>query len=89
MYYASKHNIDVFNSTSFHDAQIVNGNMNEHQQSRVGQVAYETTPPSAPSVREVKENCQGWVIKVLWQLQEEGMVAAEKIHSVELLKDPI
>ena len=89
MLFDAKNDINIFASASFRDTYIINNNINEHQQARVAQLAENTAPPQAPSLREITENCQTWVVKVLWQLQKENIVSESKIHYVESLLSPI
>lgn len=88
MIYAPKDNINIFASASFRDAYTVRSNMNEHQQLRVAQLAANTTPPKASNPHEITENCQTWIIKVLWQLQRQDIVNEGKIRFVDSLVSP-
>ena len=46
----------------------------------IQQVAEQELPPRAETRRDVKENCQGWTIRVLDKLVARGIVANTKLQ---------
>ena len=46
-------------------------------------------PPQAASLKEVWENCQGWCVRVLKRLGEEGVVSEEMVERVRGMVDPV
>ena len=90
MQYSEENGVNIVASTTFRDYHSITHGLSESQQIRVAQIARNIVPPSAANLREVKENCQDWVIKVLWQLHGEGFVPqSDRIRYVESLKDKI
>ena len=85
MLYDAKENVNIFASTSFRDAYTIQSDMNEHQQARIAQLARNTSLPRAPNPREIAENCQTWVLKVLWQLQKEDIISESNIYVIQSL----
>lgn len=55
----------------------------------IREVARQEPPPSAPNRREVRENCQGWTIRVIKQLISRGVVPSHKLAMAERLQEPI
>lgn len=55
----------------------------------VKQAAEAETPPRAKNRAEVKEHCQGWTVRVLKRLCEEGIVGEAAVNLAEELLEPI
>ncbi|RAK99905.1 uncharacterized protein BO80DRAFT_476881 [Aspergillus ibericus CBS 121593] len=55
----------------------------------VRRVAGEESPPKARSRREVRENCQGWVVRVLERLVGAGVLGEEKLGMVRGMMEPV
>ncbi|KAI9823855.1 MAG: hypothetical protein M1826_007601 [Phylliscum demangeonii] len=73
MGYGHAHGVNVVLSASLRDSTII-AQPNEQQADRVRYWAEREEPPSAESMKEVKENCQGWAVRVIARLVEEGIV---------------
>ncbi|PSN66345.1 hypothetical protein BS50DRAFT_412865 [Corynespora cassiicola Philippines] len=46
-------------------------------------------PPKAQDPREVSENCQGWCVRVLEKMAEDGLVGKEKVGMARGMMQPI
>ncbi|KAI6087807.1 hypothetical protein F4821DRAFT_277494 [Hypoxylon rubiginosum] len=55
----------------------------------VDRYANSVSPPRAQTRREVTENCQGWVVRVLRELQSVGVVTEESVNAIEKMVEPI
>ncbi|KAL2128951.1 hypothetical protein VTI74DRAFT_8418 [Chaetomium olivicolor] len=75
--------VDQMRSDSFAWHQVVCTDLSEEQLKRVDEICRGEKPPSAPNRREVKEHCQGWTIRVLRRLVEEGILEAEMVDGLE------
>ncbi|TQV92275.1 hypothetical protein V2A60_006965 [Cordyceps javanica] len=89
MHYQHTLNTDILNSRSFEWHQVVNNNLNESQLARVEQICNSEPPPRAANRASVTENCQGWVIRVLYRLAKEGIVQQNAIAVLQRYMDPI
>lgn len=67
-------NIDSFSSSFYDWHQTVNYDLDDTQLGLVDQIARSEPPPRAKNRREVFENCQGWVIRVLQRLLTAGSI---------------
>lgn len=63
--------------------------ISDDQVAVVREVAGKETPPSAPNRRMVKENCQGWVVRVMGQLVARGIIPSHKLDMAKRLQEPI
>ncbi|KAF7618624.1 hypothetical protein F9C07_1353828 [Aspergillus flavus] len=61
----------------------------EGQAMVVKSIADQETPPYAVNRREVKENCQGWVVRVIGRLVEEGIVSDSKLEMARKMMQPL
>ncbi|QVM08115.1 hypothetical protein D8B26_002812 [Coccidioides posadasii str. Silveira] len=52
--------------------------LTNEQATTVKQIAEQEAPPQAPSRKKVKEDCQGWAVRVLARLAENGIVGLTK-----------
>ncbi|KAK7917657.1 hypothetical protein PG985_011265 [Apiospora marii] len=58
-------------------------------QDRVRHVVDSTPPPQAESRRAVTENCQGWVVRVLRELQSHDVVNEDAVDKIEAMVEPV
>ena len=63
--------------------------LTDEQAVKVENYARKEVPPSAVNRASVKENCQGWTIRVLEKLAEEGIINAAKLQTVKDQVEPI
>lgn len=81
-------NINLLESESY-SASYALGDISEDQHKTVRKCAETEPPPRAASRTEVKENCQGWALRVLKRLSDQGIVSTEWVTSVEDLMEPV
>lgn len=89
MRYEQAESINFFNSDSFSWHQTLNSDLSDSDYAKVDQVARSEPPPQAKSRKEVKENCQGWTIRVLGRLVSEGIVNKDTVVNLQEQMDPI
>ncbi|KAM4067615.1 hypothetical protein HRG_012319 [Hirsutella rhossiliensis] len=82
-------NTDILNSASFAWHQVLNASLSDSQFARVDRVARAEPAPRAVNRAAVTENCQGWVIRVLWRLVSEGIVEESTVTMLQGYMDPI
>ncbi|KAB8264671.1 hypothetical protein BDV32DRAFT_145349 [Aspergillus pseudonomiae] len=63
--------------------------LTEGQAMVVKAITDHETPPHAVNRREVKEKCQGWAVRVLGKLVEEGIVSAFKLDMAKSMMQPV
>ncbi|KAL3481426.1 hypothetical protein BJX99DRAFT_164597 [Aspergillus californicus] len=80
--------IDITSSESFLTAYQL-ASVTEEQAMIVTQVANQETPPSAPNRQSVKENCQGWSVRVIARLVEMGIVPTAKLDMARSMLQPV
>jgi len=80
--------LNLLVSGSFKDAHVI-ANPNPQQSTRIGHWAVNEPPPSALNQGAVQENCQGWTIRVLRHLVEEGIVQQDRLTYIESLKESL
>jgi hypothetical protein len=73
MHHVHAEPVKLFLSASFLDSFTI-AHLTEAQAARVRHWATQEPPPSAPTLAAVTENCQGWVVRVVKRLIEEGIV---------------
>ncbi|KAI1910048.1 hypothetical protein LOZ12_004721 [Ophidiomyces ophidiicola] len=71
--------VQILDSESLKDIYFI-ASVTEKQAAIVKQIADQEPPPRAASRKEVKENCQGWVLRVLSRLVEKGFVDRAKLE---------
>lgn len=71
-------------STAFHLATL-----SDEQATKVKEIAERETPPSAPNRLAVRETCQGWAVRVIARLVDEGIVEKGKLHMGKGMVEPI
>ncbi|KAK8142440.1 hypothetical protein G3M48_008772 [Beauveria asiatica] len=89
MHYQHALDVDILSSQSFEWHQVVNNDLSESQRARVNQICNSEPPPRAANRASVTENCQGWVIRVLYRLAREGIVQQGAITMLQRYMDPI
>ncbi|KAH6973917.1 hypothetical protein EDB80DRAFT_595733 [Ilyonectria destructans] len=82
-------NNDILDSASFAWHQVLNANLSDSQFARVDQISQAEPAPSAANRAAVTENCEGWVIRVLWCLVNEGRVEEGAVTMLQGYMDPI
>ncbi|KAI0190048.1 hypothetical protein EV127DRAFT_481496 [Xylaria flabelliformis] len=74
MYHDHAREKNIFMSESYFDSFNL-GNLDNKGREMVEHCAYNQAPPSAPNAAAIKENCQGWAVRVLGDLEEKGVVS--------------
>lgn len=80
--------VDITSSESFGGLYQLAA-ITEEQAMVVEQIANSEAPPKAENRASVKENCQGWTIRVLKKLIQRGIVPAEKLQMATSMMEPI
>lgn len=58
-------------------------------ESIIREVASAEPPPRAKNMKDLQENCQGWILRVLAKLVQRGVVSAAKLAECQRLQEPI
>ncbi|KAI1776424.1 hypothetical protein F4818DRAFT_440790 [Hypoxylon cercidicola] len=87
MYYQHAHNVDIWSSAYRNSYQLCK--LDQNGQELVNHYANNIPPPRAEKRSEVTENCQGWAVRVLRELQSAGIVDEGSVDSIENLVEPI
>ncbi|EEP82220.1 predicted protein [Uncinocarpus reesii 1704] len=87
-YTPSSDPVQILDSDTFQDIFLL-ANLTDGQAAVVRQLAEQEPPPRAASRKEVKENCQGWAVRVLARLAERGIVDTVKVDMARSMVQPI
>ncbi|PIG89417.1 hypothetical protein AARAC_003835 [Aspergillus arachidicola] len=87
IYEPSDDKVDITSSESFLTLYQL-ASVTEGQAMVVKSIADRETPRRAVNRREVKENCQGWVVRVIGRLVEEGIVSGSKLEMARAMMQP-
>ncbi|KAL8942321.1 MAG: hypothetical protein Q9211_001438 [Gyalolechia sp. 1 TL-2023] len=79
---------DILRSLSYTDSYII-ALPTEDQALRVRYWATHEPPPRAPNQAAVTENCQGWTVRVIRRLVEEGIVQQKWLNTAVSLQEPV
>lgn len=88
MAYKHETNVDKRASPDFAQAYQV-AELDASGAAVVQQAVNEEAPPQAENRASVKENCQGWVVRVLRRLQGAGVVTKETVDGVDSMVEEI
>lgn len=88
MHHAHLNNTNILISQSYKDSYII-ARLNEHQAEKLRHWADQEAPPGAPNQAAVRENCQGWTIRVIRRLVTEGIVEQKWVDSAVSLQEPV
>jgi hypothetical protein len=80
--------LNLLVSGSFKDAHVI-ANPSSQQSTRIDHWAVNEPPPSALNQGAVQENCQGWTIRVLRHLVEEGIMQQDRLTYIESFKESL
>ena len=89
MRYAHSSGVDVLNSESYLDSFILNSAVTEVHAQWIQHAIANEPPPCAHNQKDVRENCQGWTIRVLQRLVSAGVVHQDWVESATKMKDPL
>lgn len=87
-YLPSMSPINIVNSASFLNVYQL-AIVTEQQAMVVKQIAESESPPKAANRASVKENCQGWTLRVITKLVERGVVPAAKLQMAKSMMEPV
>lgn len=79
---------NILISESYKDSYVI-ARLDENQAERVGHWASEEAPPAATNQAAVRENCQGWTIRVMRRLVTEGIVEQKWVDIAVGLQEPV
>ena len=88
MHHLHDPDFDIFGSPSFKD-QFDLGTVMGMQRAQIWAAAHEIAPPRAASQAQVIENCQGWTIRLVQWLVQQGMVEPRWIESLSGMTEPV
>lgn len=90
MHYNNLSDTAHFAAEGFRSSYELNPSLSEVQERMIEEAVRVELPPSAEEERSIKENCQGWTIRVLRRLQSQGIVAGGTAEWIERdLLDPL
>ncbi|EYE90167.1 uncharacterized protein EURHEDRAFT_382226 [Aspergillus ruber CBS 135680] len=80
--------VDITRAENFYTLyQLVE--VSEEQAGIVREIAEGEMPPKAENRAAVRENCQGWCVRVLGRLAGRGIVGREKVEMAKGLMEPV
>ena len=88
MHFAHLENEDVLRLEGYNDSYII-ARPTEQQARRVQHWANHEEPPSARNQAAVRENCQGWSIRVMRRLVAEGIIEGKWVDTAQSLQEPV
>lgn len=88
MRYEVQRDASPLGSESYHTSYVL-ARLGEGQEDAVRSCAEAEAPPSAESRASVRENCQGWAIRVLRRLRGEGIVSEGWVEFAEGIEEPV
>lgn len=88
MHYHFAEGVDLFNSQSFHDYFEL-ATLSQTGADWVRYYANREAPPSAPNQAQVSENCQGWAVRVVRNLIQQGIVDGSWYDRLIAMMQPV
>ena len=79
MHFEHAAGVSRMESPDFAWHQVLSQDLSEGQLVRVDEIARAEKPPSAPNRAAVTEHCQGWTVRVVRRLVEEGIVERDGV----------
>ncbi|BCR91760.1 uncharacterized protein ACHE_70603S [Aspergillus chevalieri] len=87
-YEPSIQDVDITRAESFYTLYQL-AEISDEQVRIVEEIAEGEMPPKAENRASVRENCQGWCVRVLGRLVGRGIVGREKVEMVRGLMEPV
>lgn len=87
-YEPSIQDVDITRAENFYTLYQL-AEISEEQAGIVKEIAEGEMPPKAENRKSVRENCQGWCVRVLGRLVGRGIVGKEKLEMVRELMEPV
>jgi len=88
MHYAFEEKSNIVTSESYNRSYVV-AQLGEDGEDLVRSCAENEPPPHAVNRASVKENCQGWTVRVMERLQEAGIVAESWVTLARGMLEPV
>lgn len=88
MQYVHADDINITASDDFYDSYVL-AQLDTNGSQRLHYWANRERPPSAPTQADVRENCQGWTVRVIQRLVTEGFILRHKLTYVQGLQQPV
>ncbi|KAI1179250.1 hypothetical protein F4777DRAFT_504207 [Nemania sp. FL0916] len=88
MHYQHAEDVDVFLSNSYHDSYNM-AYLSGDDAAWVAQVANSQPPPRAENAASIIENCQGWTIRVLQELEAHKVVSDVSVNTARGMMEPL
>lgn len=79
----------IFASASFKDAFDLGVTINAAQREAIWKTAWQVPPPRAATQREVLENCQGWTVRLVQQLEYDHVINTGKVNSLKGMMEKV
>jgi hypothetical protein len=89
MHFESADGVDKMNLPDFAWHQVLNKDLSDGQLARVDEIVRAEKPPSAPNRAAVTEHCQGWTVRVVRRLVEEGIAEKRVVGVLEGCMDSV
>ena len=88
MTYSPVEDTNLLDSPTYKTSYII-AQLDNEQAARVRFRAVNEPPPSAPNQADVRENCQGWAIRVIGRLVGEGIVEEKWVGFARGMQQPV
>lgn len=88
IYEPSIQDVDITTAENFYTLYQL-AEVSEEQAGIVKEIAEGEMPPRAEDRKAVRENCQGWCVRVLGRLAGRGVVERGKVEIVRQLMEPV
>ncbi|KAI1346690.1 hypothetical protein F5Y01DRAFT_319536 [Xylaria sp. FL0043] len=79
---------NAFDSIEYYDSYNL-GTLDGHGKSMVEYCADRQSPPSAENAAAITENCQGWCVRVLEDLEARGVISAGSATRCQPIMEPL
>lgn len=81
--------VDIMGSGEVKASYVLAGDVGEVHARVLEEVVVAERPPRAGSRREVRENCQGWCVRVVRRLVERGVLGDDAVGKILPLLEPV
>lgn len=88
MHHTYAEGVNIQNAASFKTA-YTRANLSQVQAELVAYYANQEAPPSAPDRASVRENCQGWAVRVLEKPKGQNIVTEEWLENAKSMLEPV
>ncbi|KAI0197968.1 hypothetical protein F4808DRAFT_473092 [Astrocystis sublimbata] len=88
MRYAHASDVNIFVSDSYYDSLKL-ADLDGHGRGLVDHVANSQPPPTAKNAASITETCQGWTVRVIADLEVQGVVPVGTTDKVRPMMQPL